>query len=58
VTATLRMTRTWASSLSPERSFEAADEHVVSFRCHSQQYWPMMLASLVKPDLWISLRRE
>lgn len=43
---------------SSERSFEAGDEHVVSFHCHSQRYWPLILASLIKPDLWITLRRE
>lgn len=43
---------------SPERSFEADDEHVVSFRCHSQRYWPLMLASLIKPSLMISLHQE
>jgi hypothetical protein len=44
--------------LSRERSFAARDEEVVNFGCHSQRLWPMYLASLVKPDLWIVLRRE
>lgn len=44
--------------LSRERSFEARDEEVVSFHCHAQRLWPMFLASLVKPDLWIVLRRS
>jgi hypothetical protein len=43
---------------SPERSFDAADEQVTRFSCHSARYWPLMLASLIKPDLWISLRRD
>jgi hypothetical protein len=43
---------------SPERSFEAADEQEIRFSCHSARYWPLMLASLIKPDLWISLRRD
>lgn len=47
-----------ARFLSRERSFEVSDEDVVSFRCHSQRYWPMMIASLIKPNLWISLRQE
>lgn len=44
--------------LSRERSFEARDEEVVSYGCHSQRLWPMYLASFVKPDLWIVLRRQ
>jgi ABC-type transport system involved in multi-copper enzyme maturation permease subunit len=44
--------------LSPERSFEAADGQVVRFRCRAATLWPMYLAALVKPDLWISLRQE
>ena len=44
--------------LSPERSFDAADGQNVRFGCRSQLYWPMYVASLVKPDLWISLRPE
>jgi hypothetical protein len=43
--------------LSRERSFDAADEHVVSFWCRSQLLWPLYIASLVKPELWISLRQ-
>ena len=44
--------------LSRERSFDAVDEQVVSFWCRSQLLWPMYVASLIKPDLWISPRRE
>ena len=47
-----------ARFLSRERSFEVADEGVTSFQVHSQRYWPMMVASLIKPNLWISLRQE
>jgi hypothetical protein len=54
---TLRVKRS-ERFLSPERSFDAADEQVVSFWCRSQLLWPMYVASLIKPDLWISLRRE
>jgi hypothetical protein len=43
---------------SPEQSFEAAKEQEIRFSCHSARYWPLMLASLIKPDLWISLRRD
>ena len=54
---TLRVKRS-ERFLSPERSFDAADEQVVSFWCRSQLLWPMYVASLIKPDQWISLRRE
>jgi hypothetical protein len=53
---TLRVQRS-QRFLSRERSFDAADEEVVSFTCRSQLMWPMYVASLVKPDLWISLHR-
>jgi hypothetical protein len=43
---------------SPERSFDASDEQEIRFFCHSARYWPLMLAAIVKPDLWITLRRE
>jgi hypothetical protein len=36
--------------------FDAADGEVVSFRCHGAEVWPRWVASLVKPDLAISLR--
>ena len=54
---TLRVKRS-ERFLSRERSFDAADEQVVRFSCHSQFLWPMYIASLIKPDLWITLRRE
>ena len=45
--------------LSPQRSFDVAQDAVVSFYCHGPRYgWPQLLAAIVKPDLWISLRRE
>jgi hypothetical protein len=45
--------------LSPEQSFDVAQDEVVGFYCHGPRYgWPQLLAALVKPDLWISLRRE
>jgi hypothetical protein len=44
--------------ISRERRFEAADEQVVSFRCHGPVALPMLLAALVNPKLWITLKQE
>lgn len=43
--------------LSAPRSFEVADDEVVSFHCDVHHLWPILLAAQFKPDLWISLRR-
>jgi hypothetical protein len=44
---------------SPERSFDVAAQEVVGFYCRGPRYgWPQFVAALVKPDLWISLKRE
>jgi hypothetical protein len=43
---------------SPTRSFDIADGDTAHFRCHGANIWPRFVASLVKPDLAISLRRE
>jgi len=43
---------------SRDRSFDALDGEVVNFRCHGAMVWPRYVASIVKPDLAISLRRE
>lgn len=43
---------------SRERSFDVADGEVVNFRCHGAVIWPLYVASIVKPDLAISLKRE
>jgi preprotein translocase subunit SecG len=43
---------------SAERSFDVAPGEVVAFSCNGPRIWPQLLAALVKPDLWISLRRE
>lgn len=43
---------------SRELSFEAADDAVVSFRCHGVRIWMIWVASLVVPNLGISLQRE
>jgi hypothetical protein len=42
---------------SRDRSFDATDGQVVSFRCHGAMMWPRFVASLMKPDLGISVRR-
>jgi hypothetical protein len=44
--------------LSPQRSFDAADGEIVSFRCRAPMVWPMYVAALIKPDLWISLKQD
>jgi len=41
---------------STRRSFDVSNGSMVSFRCHGAQIWPIYLASIVKPDLGISLR--
>ncbi|MGP8161216.1 MAG: hypothetical protein ACLQGJ_08365 [Candidatus Dormibacteria bacterium] len=40
------------------RSFDVAPDGVASFRCHGPRIWPLLLAALVKSDLWITLRPE
>ncbi len=44
--------------LSPERSFEATDGEVINFSCHGARIWPIYVASLIKPDLGISLKQK
>jgi hypothetical protein len=43
---------------SRDHSFDVADEEVANFRCHGAMVWPRYVASIVKPDLAISLKRE
>ena len=43
---------------SRDRSFDAAEGDVVNFNCHGAAIWPTYVASIVKPDVAISLRRE
>jgi hypothetical protein len=43
---------------SRDRSFDIDDGGVVSFRCHGAMVWPRYVASIFKPDLAISLKRE
>ena len=38
-------------------SFDATDGEEVDFRCHGARIWPTYVASIVKPDLAISLQR-
>lgn len=42
---------------SREQAFEATDSGVVNFVCHGAQVWPTYVASFLKPDLAISLKR-
>lgn len=43
---------------SPSRAFDAEAGQVVHFWCRAAMSWPQYVAALVKPDLWISLRRD
>ena len=43
---------------SRDRSFDAADGEIVSFRCSGAILWPRWVASQLKPDLGITLKRE
>jgi len=43
--------------VSPTRTFEIAEGEMVSFWCRGAMLWPLMIAALVKPDLWITFRR-
>jgi len=43
---------------SQERSFDVADGEVVNFRTHGPLVWPVYVASIIKPDLAISLKHE
>ena len=43
---------------SREHAFDAADGETVNFRCHGAMVWPRYVASIVKPDLAIMLKRE
>jgi hypothetical protein len=37
---------------------DAADGETVLFRCNGARIWPIYLASIVKPDLALTLRHE
>ena len=43
---------------SPRRPFDAADGDVVNFRCSGARTWPLYVASIVKPDLALTLKHE
>ena len=43
---------------SQDRAFHVADGEGVNFRCHGGRIWPIWVASFVKPDLAISLKRQ
>ncbi len=43
---------------SRDQSFEIADGDVIDFRCHGARIWPMYVASIVRPNLAISLERR
>jgi hypothetical protein len=43
---------------SQDRSFDAADGEVVNFQVHGTMIWPRYVASIVKPNLAISLKRQ
>jgi len=43
---------------SQEDSFDVTDGDVVDFRCHGAMIWPTYVASIVKPNIAISLKRE
>ncbi len=38
--------------------FDAADGETVNFRCNGARIWPLYLASIVKPDLALTLKHE
>jgi hypothetical protein len=44
--------------ISQPRPFEVAGDEAVSYQCHRPRFWPFTLAALIKPNLWITLRRE
>jgi len=43
---------------SRDHPFEAVEGEVVNFNCHGATIWPTYVASIVKPDVAISLRRK
>lgn len=43
--------------ISPIRTFAVDPGEVANFWCRGQMLWPLYLAALVKPDLWIALKR-
>jgi hypothetical protein len=43
---------------SAERLLDVAQDEVAGFSCHGPRFWPKLVAALINPDLWISLRPE
>jgi hypothetical protein len=43
---------------SHEHSFRVRDGELINFRTHGAMVWPRYLASIIKPDLAISLKHE
>lgn len=43
---------------SGRRPFDTADGEIVNFRCNGARIWPLYIASIVKPDLALILKRE
>jgi hypothetical protein len=42
---------------SQDHSFDLSDDEIVNFRCHGAMVWPRYVASILKPDLAIALKR-
>jgi hypothetical protein len=40
------------------RSFDTADGEIVNFRCNGARIWPLYIATILKPDLALRLKRE
>ncbi len=47
-----------ARHTSPQRTFDVAKAGLVSYRCHGPRIWPLWVAAMIKPDLWITLRTD
>jgi hypothetical protein len=43
---------------SHDHAFDVADGDGVTFQCHGAMVWPRYVASIVKPDLAISLKQK
>jgi hypothetical protein len=43
---------------SPERTFDSANGDTVNFRCNGAVVWPVYVASLVKTDMGLRLKRQ
>ena len=48
----------WHRHSSAARSFNASEGRVSNFSCRGAFLWPMYVAALIKPDLWIFLRQD